>query len=62
MNTPTDPLDQPINLTLTARETNYVLSVLGQRPFAEVASLISKIKSQGDTQFVPPVPEAAEAA
>ena len=59
-----NPLDQPIKLNLTAGEVNYLLHSLGQRPFAEVANLIGKIKAQGDAQFVPPpTPEpAAEAA
>lgn len=56
-----NPLDQPIRLDLTAGEVNYILSALGQRPFGEVASLIGKIKAQGDAQFVP-LPQAAEAA
>lgn len=46
-----DLLATPINLTLTAGEVNYVLSALGQKPFGEVASLITKIKEQGDSQF-----------
>lgn len=62
MTEPADPLDQVINLSLTAREVNYLLSALGQRPFGEVAALIGKIKGQGDAQFAPPAPEAAEAA
>lgn len=64
MATETNPLDQSIKLDLTAGEVNYVLNALGQRPFAEVAPLIGKIKTQGDAQFVPPPPPepAAEAA
>jgi hypothetical protein len=59
-----NPLEQPIKLDLTAGEVNYLLQALGQRPFAEVASLIGKIKAQGDAQFVPPTPPepAADAA
>lgn len=49
-----DPLAQPITLNLTAGEVNYILQTLGQRPFGEVAALISKVKEQGDAQFVPP--------
>jgi len=56
--TPTNPLEQPIKLDLTAGEVNYLLQALGQRPFAEVANLIGKIKAQGDAQFV--APPAAE--
>lgn len=62
MTEPADPLDQVINLSLTAREVNYLLSALGQRPFVEVAALLGKIKGQGDTQFVPPAPDAAAEA
>ena len=57
-----NPLAQPIKLDLTAGEVNYLLNALGQRPFAEVANLIGKIKAQGDAQFVPPAPPAADAA
>lgn len=58
-----NPLEQLITLTLAAGEVNYLLHALGQRPFAEVAALIGKIKTQGDAQFVPPQsPEAAAGA
>lgn len=53
-----NPLDQSIKLDLTAGEVNYVLNALGMRPFSEVATLIGKIKGQGDAQFVPPPPPA----
>lgn len=39
-----------IKLELSIDETNMILRVLGQHPFAEVASLISKIKEQGEPQ------------
>lgn len=55
-----NPLDQLIALTLTAGEVNYLLHALGQRPFAESAHLIGKIKTQGDAQFIPPSLEGAE--
>jgi hypothetical protein len=58
-----DPLEQLIDLSLSAREVNYLLMALGQRPFNEVTALIGKIKAQGDAQFVPPPPaEQPEAA
>lgn len=60
MTTEINPLDQPIKLDLTAGEVNYLLKALGQRPFAEVANLIGKIKTQGDAQFVAPAPPTAE--
>jgi hypothetical protein len=41
-----------IKLELSIDETNMILRVLGQHPFAEVASLISKIKAQGEPQVV----------
>lgn len=54
MSTEANPLEQPIKLDLTAGEVNYVLNALGGRPFAEVAALITKIKTQGEAQFTPP--------
>lgn len=56
-----NPLDQPITLTVTAGEVNYLLRALGSRPFAEVANLIGKIKAQGDTQFTPPAQQQEDA-
>lgn len=56
-----NPLEQLITLTLAAGEVNYLLHALGQRPFAEVAALIGKIKTQGDAQFVPPQSHEAAA-
>ena len=40
-----------IKLELTIDETNMILRVLGQHPFAEVAALIGKIKAQGEAQL-----------
>lgn len=53
-----DPLEKPINLTITAREVNTILRALGALPFGEIAELIGKIKTQGDAQFAPPQAEA----
>ena len=39
-----------IKLNLNLNEVNYILNVLAERPYAEVAQLIDKIKSQGDEQ------------
>lgn len=39
-----------IKLSLTFDETNMILRVLGMHPFTEVASLIHKIKQQGEPQ------------
>jgi len=38
-------------LKLTEKEINYVLSVLGTRPFTEVADLLGKIQSQANEQI-----------
>ena len=62
MSVEANPLEQPIKLDLNAGEVNYLLQALGQRPFAEVANLIKKIKEQGDAQFAPPPPPPADAA
>ena len=39
-----------ITLELSVEEVNTILRSLGQHPFAEIAALIGKIKSQGDPQ------------
>ncbi|KKK86240.1 hypothetical protein LCGC14_1226050 [marine sediment metagenome] len=41
------------SLTLTAVEVNYILTVLNQRPYAEVEALIPKIIQQTKTQREP---------
>jgi hypothetical protein len=52
-----------ITLTLTVDEANYVLASLGQRPFAEVADLIAKIKKDAEDQLkAAPAQEVQEAA
>ncbi len=40
-----------IKLNLNLDEVNYILNVLSERPYAEVAPLIEKIKNQGNEQF-----------
>lgn len=40
-----------IKLNLNLDEVNYILNILAERPYAEVAPLIEKIKSQGDEQI-----------
>lgn len=40
-----------IKLNLALDEVNYILNVLVERPYAEVAPLIDKIKQQGNEQF-----------
>ena len=52
-----------ILLKHTVEEVNYILQALAQRPFAEVAELISKIKMTAIGQLPsPPAPEAAPEA
>jgi len=52
-----------ITITLTIDETNYVLSALGSRPFAEVADLVFKIKNEAESQITPaPASEAPATA
>jgi|APGre2960657373_1045057.scaffolds.fasta_scaffold460694_1 hypothetical protein len=39
-----------IKLELTVDEVNAILRCLGKHPFEEIATLINKIKSQGEPQ------------
>jgi len=48
-----------ISLKHTLEEVNYILQALSQRPFAEVANLINKIKATATSQLPPP-PAPAE--
>lgn len=41
----------PIVLELNVAEINVILRSLGKHPFEEIASLITKIKAQGETQL-----------
>lgn len=50
-----------ITLELTIDEVNVILRSLGQHPFAEIASLIGKIKQQGEPQVAELVKQAEEA-
>ena len=50
-------MDQTIKLELTVDEVNTILRSLGQHPFVEIASIIGKIKEQGESQV-----QAIEAA
>jgi len=38
-----------IEITLSLKEINIILAVLGKHPFDEVAVLVSKIRSQGES-------------
>ena len=43
-----------VMLKHTVEEVNAILTALGQRPFAEVADLINKIKASAMAQLAPP--------
>ena len=43
--------DRNLSITLPVSAWNVVMNALGQRPFAEVAELISAIKKQADEQL-----------
>jgi len=51
------PEDQILRLDLTISEVNVVLRALGRHPFDEIAQLITKIKTQGESQLNPVVEE-----
>tara|TARA_R110000868_G_scaffold160500_2_gene390196 strand:- start:365 stop:541 length:177 start_codon:yes stop_codon:yes gene_type:complete len=40
-----------LNFKLSVEEVNAILNALGQRPYAEVQSLIAKIKADGEAQI-----------
>jgi hypothetical protein len=40
-----------LNLELTVAEVNVILRSLGKHPFEEIATLIQKIKQQGEVQL-----------
>ena len=50
-----------IKLDFTVDEVNYLLSALGTKPFAEVQSLIFKIKTDAEKQLTP-IADTASAA
>ena len=50
--------DRRLDLKLGLDEINYVLSVLGARPYVEVFQLISNIEAQARQQLQPPPPPA----
>ena len=53
-------MEQVIKLELTVNEVNAILRSLGKHPFDEIASLIVKIKQQGEPQVA--AQEAAQPA
>ena len=40
-----------IKITLTVEEINFILNILAERPYNEVAELIEKIQQQGNKQI-----------
>jgi len=44
-------MEMQINITFTVVEVNLVLAALAQRPWAEVAGLMEKIKAEGEAQI-----------
>jgi len=49
-----------INVALSVQAWNNILAVLGDRPFKEVADLISEIKRQAEKQIIPAAPAVDE--
>ena len=45
-----------ISVALSVQSWNNILAVLGDRPFKEVADLISEIKRQAEAQIAPTAP------
>ena len=52
--------NQEVSITLTVAGWNAVLTVLGQRPYAEVAGLIEAIRGQASQQITVPAQPQAE--
>jgi hypothetical protein len=49
-----------VSLKHTIEEVNLILQALAQRPFAEVADLIAKIRGSATSQLAPPPVSVAE--
>lgn len=49
-----------IKIELSVDEINHILNVLAERPYAEVAELIGKIKGQGEKQLEEKSPTTEE--
>jgi hypothetical protein len=45
-------MEPKITFSFSLAEANLVLAALGQRPYAEVADLMQKIKAEGEAQLV----------
>lgn len=44
-------MKKTVALVFTIEEANYILNSLGNRPFSEVADLISRIKNDAESQL-----------
>ena len=51
-----------ITITLPVQAWNSILNIIGDRPFKEVAELISEIKRQAEGQVIAPAPADAPEA
>lgn len=49
--------NQEINLTLTVKEINQILAVIGQQKLADVIELFNKIRDQSMSQLTPKTEE-----
>jgi len=45
-----------LNFKFSVEEVNAILNALGQRPYAEVQALITKIKADGEAQIAAQTP------
>jgi hypothetical protein len=53
-------MNNSIELSLSIEEVNGIMQALGQMPYAQVAALIDKVRSQAAPQVqTQPAPEAA---
>ena len=47
-------MEQNLNFTFTAEETNLVMNALASQPYSQVFKLISNIQRQAEAQLTPP--------
>ena len=48
-----------LHFKFSVEEVNAILNALGQRPYAEVQTLVAKIKADGEAQIAAQVPVVA---
>ena len=48
-----------LNFKFSVEEVNAILNALGQRPYAEVQTLVAKIKTDGEAQIAAAAASAA---